>query len=369
MDPRGDEILLMQLANKRFLFPASVILLFTLASLAACELVLRLLGLGFGHAPLVSDPILHHAHPRNYTFVAHIPSGEYGGHVVRYDGEGYVTDPDHRPRPEKARGVYRAAFMGDSFVEALQVSYADSFVGRLADYGSGQTVVRNFGVSSYSPIFYVLQWRQVAERFKPTRVFVLLFSNDPGTDRYMAKQGTYSRGALQALPGPGRGWLTSQLRRLYVARLFRRTQLKLQWIAQHADEDLSRTVGGYVEENPDITEPTTGSLKELQLGAERNEAQLVLLAVPSKYRIVNEGMLDQNEKGPEFSEKVGVWAKANGIQFLDLVVPFQRATRDGISCFLEEGHFTSAGHQVVADAIRAYFPALFGEEMRKHLSM
>ena len=71
--------------------------------------------------------------------------------------------------------------MGDSFIEATQVSYPDSFVGRLAKYGSARTVVRNFGVTSYSPIFYVLQWRHHVKRFRPTHVFVLLFSNDPDT--------------------------------------------------------------------------------------------------------------------------------------------------------------------------------------------
>ena len=71
---------------------------------------------------------------------------------------------------------------------------------------------------------------------------------------------------------------------------------------------------------------------------------------------------DPAESDPEFSDKVAGWANANGIQFIDLVEPCERATDQGVSCFFEEDiHFRASGHHVVADSIRAYFPELFGE--------
>ena len=43
--------------------------------------------------------------------------------------------------------------MGDSFTEAGQVAYANSFVGLLDASAKGVATVKNYGVSSYSPLF------------------------------------------------------------------------------------------------------------------------------------------------------------------------------------------------------------------------
>ena len=58
--------------------------------LVAVEVTLRAMGMGFGNSPMEPDPVLHHVHPRNYTFVQQHPSGELGGFEIEYNREGRV---------------------------------------------------------------------------------------------------------------------------------------------------------------------------------------------------------------------------------------------------------------------------------------
>jgi len=95
----------------------------------AAELTLRATQFGFLNAPTVSDPVVHHVHPRNYFFRSYDPGGEFGGHLIRYDGEGRRVDLS----PTGAAGAREArlALVGDSFVEAVQVPYEKSIAGLL----------------------------------------------------------------------------------------------------------------------------------------------------------------------------------------------------------------------------------------------
>ena len=120
----------------------------SLIGVVLAELGLRVIGLGYSNSPPISDPVLHHKHPPDYESVSFTPSGEYGGHRVRYDSQGLVSDPDGDREAEAAPGPrFRVAFMGDSFVEALQVPWASSFVGLLGGRVEDQALVKNFGVT------------------------------------------------------------------------------------------------------------------------------------------------------------------------------------------------------------------------------
>src|SRR5687767_13478954 len=101
-----------------------------LIALAGVEIALRILGIGYGNSPIESDPVIHHVHPRNYTFVQHHPSGELGGFEITYNSEGRVFS-GAADAGTSTPGDCRIAFMGDSFTEAGQVPYAESFVGTL----------------------------------------------------------------------------------------------------------------------------------------------------------------------------------------------------------------------------------------------
>ncbi len=54
------------------------------------EIALRAMNMGFGNSPMEPDPVLHHVHPKNYSFVQQHPSGELGGFEIEYNAEGRV---------------------------------------------------------------------------------------------------------------------------------------------------------------------------------------------------------------------------------------------------------------------------------------
>jgi len=129
------------------------------------------------------DPYLHHVHPKNYSFVQQHPSGELGGFQIRYDADGRVVrnTPLALDIPKNAAPC-RIALMGDSFTEAGQVPFEASFAGLLEEAARRSCEVRNYGVRSYSPAIYLVQWTRDVQPWHPTHVFLLLFGNDVRED-------------------------------------------------------------------------------------------------------------------------------------------------------------------------------------------
>lgn len=83
----------------------------------------------------------------------------------------------------KPKGVYRIAVLGDSYAEAMQVEFRDTFWWRLqealepcAAKGGRQVEVLNFGVSGYGTAQELLQLESTAIRYEPDLV-LLAFTN------------------------------------------------------------------------------------------------------------------------------------------------------------------------------------------------
>jgi lysophospholipase L1-like esterase len=338
-------------------FKLVLISLSTLFALAIAEVALRVAGMGFGHSPLWSDPVLHHVHPRDYRFRLDVPTtDEIAQHDVYYDRNGEVADPAAPMRvPVSPR--YRVALMGDSFVEANQVPWRESFAGRLTRSGGETTYVRNYGVAGYSPIIYRLLWRNRVDQFHPTHVFVLLSGNDVRDDNgYGAIATRDAAGNVVGVPGPSDLFLLRLMRHSYVIRFFEMMRLKLLWAWLHRGQSAAqRVIGGDVEENPEITPQTSQYVLDLAGGVTASGAQFVLMAVPSRYRLHH-----PNEPGPEFSDRWRAWAAQHGVTFVDLTGPFHAAYARGINpFFVLDGHINANGHALVAEAIRARYPELF----------
>jgi hypothetical protein len=324
----------------------------------AVEVTLRAMGMGFGNSPMEPDPVLHHVHPRNYTFVQQHPSGELGGFEIEYDGEGRVFRGSKAPAigPDSPTGC-RVALMGDSFTEAGQVPFAASFAGRLEEAGRRTCEVRNYGVRSYSPAIYLVQYTTVVRTWKPTHVFVLVFGNDVREDvTYMGTSVKGPDGWPTAIQGPSDGWLFSQLRQLYAARFARMVAMRLSWEWDHRGID-QQQIGGVIEENPELPEMTKNLLLELNRRVQADGAELILMSVPSRYRLMGDGSVKVDE---DFHHKVKTWALASGVRFLDLFDAFARASRPETPLFFRQDiHFTEEGNALTAAVIARSYPQLF----------
>jgi hypothetical protein len=325
--------------------------------LVAVEVTLRAMGMGFGNSPMEPDPVLHHVHPRNYSFVQQHPSGELGGFEIEYDGDGRVYRGSKAAPIGPSGAACRVALMGDSFTEGGQVPFAASFAGKLEEAGRSACEVRNYGVRSYSPAIYLVQYSQVVRQWKPTHVFLLVFGNDVREDvTYMSTAVKGADGWPVAIRGPSDGWLFSQLRQLYTARFARMVGMRLSWEWDHRGID-QQVIGGLVEENPELPELTKNLLLEINRRVHADGAELVLMSVPSRYRLMGDGTIRVDE---DFHHKVKTWAASAGVTFLDLDEPFARGSRpDTPLFFVKDIHFTEEGHALAAATIARNYPQLF----------
>jgi hypothetical protein len=336
-----------------------------MVALLAAEMALRLAGMGFGNSPMEPDAYLHHVHPRNYKFVQQHPSGELGGFEVEYNGDGRVFRGTHAApvTPPGATPPCKIALMGDSFTEGGQVPFDRSFAGLLESAARERCEVRNYGTRSYSPAIYLVQWTRDVQPWRPDVVFLLLFGNDVREDfNYLQTSSRDERGMPTAIHGPGGGWLLTQLRKLYVARFARMVALRAQWAWEHGGEE-QWTVGGVVEENPEWGGETPALLKEIDRRVKTAGSRLVVMAVPSRYRLMGDGKIKVEG---DFHQTVKEFTAQNGIEFLDLFVPFERASKAGFPLFfLKDIHYAEEGHRVTAATIARAFPDYFthGQEI------
>lgn len=339
----------------KFLFRLAAIGISLLVATVFAEIGLRAMNMGFGNSPMEPDPVLHHVHPKNYSFIQQHPSGELGGFEIEYNAEGRVYRGGAAGTTEPVNARCRIALMGDSFTEAGQVPFAESFAGRLEATAPG-CAVRNYGTRSYSPAIYLVQWSTVIEQWKPTHAFVLVFGGDVREDlAYLTNATLDARGFPTAIHGPDDGWLVAQLRRSYVARFVRMVSQRANWAWTHRDEE-QWTIGGIVEEHPEWAGPTPRLIEELNRRVAAAGTRLTLMVVPSRYRMMGDGKVPLSS---DLHDTVAAWAKERRIGFLDLNTPFERESRAGKPLFfLQDIHFTKDGHKVVADAIAQQHPEL-----------
>lgn len=343
----------------RRLLPAAIAIFAGLAvAVIIGEIIIRALGIGYGHSPHISDPVLHHRHPPNYIFTAQHPSGEYGGHKVYYDEKGLVALPRLIDEPILQTADRRIAFMGDSFVEATQVVYLDSFVGRLHYSCRTGSTVKNYGTSTYSPLLYLLQWKNDVAIFKPTHVFLLLTAGDMREDKTYSRKAVYSEEKkILAIPGPGNNAWKIRLRKSYFIRFIRKCYLRIRWILKNRNKEKQQIAGNYVEEDTDISELSAGYILNLADRIEKSGAKFTLMAVPSKYRLESGKYSTGNL---EFSDKWRMWAREHSIDFLDIVPAFRSSYEKGVKLYFEHDiHFNNKGHEVVAGVIKDRYPEYF----------
>lgn len=341
---------------RKILFRLAAIGVSALLAVAVAEAGLRLMNMGFGNSPMEPDQVLHHVHPKNYSFIQQHPSGELGGFEIEYNSEGRVYRGRAAKSAEPANADCRIALMGDSFVEAGQVPFAESFPG-LLEAAAPTCAVRDYGTRSYSPAIYLVQWTRVIAPWKPTHVFVLVFGGDIREDvDYLTVADLDAQGFPTAIHGPDDGWLFAQLRRSYVARFVRMVWQRADWARLHGGEP-QWTIGGIVEEHPEWSGPTPRLIEELNRRVTANGGHLTVMVVPSRYRMMGDGKVPLTS---DLHDTVGEWAKARRIDFLDLNTSFERESRAGKALFFRQDiHFTKDGHRVVADTIAQQHPELF----------
>lgn len=316
------------------------------------ELLLRVLGIGYGNAPIESSKTLHHVHPKNYKYYVHDPAGEYGGFVVIYDEFRYRVS-DERPEQQSNSVQRKIYFLGDSFTEATQVNWRDSFVGKV---GNGEHVfVRNMGVSSYSPLFYMVQLRRELADLRDADVVLQLFENDFSTDSdLVGKANSSDIRAINSIDGGDSSLAIKLLRYSYVARLVRKVHLQISFLLNPA----SQTVGfrkeidsaSYREGSAAARQFSFKLISQIKEFCNLRSIKLHLMIIPNKT------LSRSNEccVNDWLHEEVKVFSKQNGIAFIDLADEFQNVGNQQDLFFSKDIHLTVAGHDAVYRALKAH---------------
>lgn len=313
------------------------------------EIILRIMGIGYGSAPHNPDPIYHHVNPKSYEFTVHDPNNEFGGHNVYYDQFGHRYNPI-KNRTEKSKT--RWLFLGDSFTASTATKYEDSFVG-IIEMKNQNVQVINFGTSSYSPVLYyllikneILSWQNF-----PSLICIQLYSNDIRDDKNYLKQANFNDdGELIGIDGRKSNWYIQLLRKSYFIRLIRKSQLTLQFLMQdHSGENVN-IVGNYVEDMPRLKNTFSEYyLIEISKLLKTSNIKFILTAIPSKYQCVK-----KNFKGTIiFSDQVKNWSKENNIEFVDATKAFKEhvLSEKPLPFYKNDIHLNELGNELMANEL------------------
>jgi lysophospholipase L1-like esterase len=339
--------------------------------LGLLEIALRTFELGFGESPLLFDQKIHHRHPTNYVYRRKDEGyGEFGGFLIEYDDIGRTIDPERRIVFDPARHKRTVAVMGDSMVEAGQVPYPDGFVGLLNRRAAPDVFAVNWGVSTYSPMLYRVQWLNQVARSKPELVLMMLYSNDVEDDGRYAKTATYDADGLPiAVAGPPDNFVVNAARHIYVARLVRVAWRTLDFLLVPQRDERTRTmgpIGGFIELSPEMSPLTDKVLQGIVKEVRASGARFVLTAIPSKYVIMTG---DRSKAEQQWAANVKRWAETHRVEYIDLRPPFEayataRKESDPRLFFHYDIHPNETGHRLIANTIARALPEYFPQPQK-----
>ena len=317
-------------------------------ALILAELALRIMGMGFGNSPMESHPRLHHLHPTNYSYVVHDPAGEYGGHRIYLDHEGYRV-PDPEIEVSELKPIRKLAFLGDSFTEGNELAWKDSFIG-LIQKANPDVAVRNFGVSSYSPMQYLAQTRKELVDYKPTDVILQLYSNDFDSDwEYLAKANSQNLDELHSINGDGRKMVVALLRHSYLARLVRKIQLQINFLIHAPAEPTPFPEEALYFDEVALNKRQLTYAAILKISDEVNKqgANFYLMMIPNK----GLAMKGQCCKTDRLYQEIASFAKKNKINMIELDKAFEQSKNQRTLFFPRDIHLTKNGNAELATTI------------------
>lgn len=346
----------------RYLKNILTILFSTLFTLVFLEITFRVFDLGYGNAPLERSEYYHHEHPKNYSFLSHIPTGEYGGFKVYYDERGYRVINSKSSSFIEKDSENSIVFMGDSFTEANQVPYEDTFVHRISNTLKVKTI--NLGVSSYSPIIYLQQVKKDLQKVKSKIIILQIFRNDFANDVEYQNFAVYSSNEIIRINGGKKNKLISFLRQSYLLRFLRKSQLLIKELIKNRKnmtkaEQINFNDMVFYENNikEELIKKTSNTIKniELELKKINEDKQLIVFMIPSGSLSKVGKCCDQDKVYKKFMNEM---IKRN-IAFIDTSPYFKNYPYQSNLFFKKDIHLTAEGHKIIAKALENEIKKIF----------
>ena len=344
----------------RRLLPRIALLLATcLLLFGAAEVVTRL---AFPPASFGDDPALAGKYHPNRTL--HYLSHQDGYDVtVRFNSLG-MRDREHPL--EKPAGARRVLVLGDSFMEAKQVAYEESFpavLGRALS-ASGEVEVLNTGHAGFGAAEEYLVMKQFGVPRRPDLVVQAFFMNDVGDDLAVLGELVWSATGLPVKmveEGPHSLFWT------YVGDQWRRMPFMRDTKVVRRDElgDLARDPfailrGDIDRRNEADWARTLGSVEATAALARRIGAGYLLVVIPLAQQVdpqlagaVAEAWYLEADKINLLPQKhLAEFGLEKGVAVMDLL-PVLATHKDERLYFEHDGHWTARAHQLAAEAVAA----------------
>jgi hypothetical protein len=161
--------------RKYWLFALVAVLLSSTLTLAGIELVLRFLPVATGMLgmPVTESSPLYHFEP-NSGFVYSNGWNLDGANRGHINNAGFVNDQDY----VKSAETPLLAVVGDSFIEAVVVPYAQTLQGRLAAALPGELRVYSFGTAGAPLSQYLMLARHAVDEYGAQAVVISVVFND-----------------------------------------------------------------------------------------------------------------------------------------------------------------------------------------------
>lgn len=329
----------------------------------------------------VPDPILHHVHRPNSNYLEEQELDKFEPVMVRFNSLGLREEREIDR--EKHDNEFRILLLGDSFVEARQVSYdatvSQQLEGRLNNWarrrGCGRTYVAiNAGVSGYSPSLEYLYLIHRGVSLKPDLVILFFAFNDVTDDfHYRGTMTRDDRGLpLRVMPAGNWPmlsynwirWVVLQSRLLELARVsFGRLGSGGGTYAFAKERSLTRNALAifkkeYDDSEVEAWEETKEYLAGIQGTLERVGIPFVLVVIPSppqvnavQWRIgkVKWGMkADDVIESTKMQDVLADHSRRHKTYFVDLLPAFKANSR--VKLFYDyDGHWTPEGNGLAAE--------------------
>lgn len=304
------------------------------------------------------------------------------------NSHGYVgKEYDYEKSPE----VWRAIMLGDSMVEAMQVTPEDNFTSlveqKLNDQSEGNYEVINMGVSNFGTVRSYLNLVNYGLKYNPDLVFYALAVTNDMSDNYMEQEEDATRNKSQStsLKQRFKAFLINHSEfALYVRNKtntsvpLRKFFTKLGVISEYKniihEEDPTKELPIkyhiYAQEDTDLFtlewDKTKEYINKIKTTLETKGIDFVIVLIPARDQIYE----DSWEKVKESFEALNMYdldlAKPQRvlkdyfdkeeIKYLDLYPVLKQASIDDEErlYFIIDGHFAPRGHQVTGQAIYGF---------------
>ncbi len=289
----------------------------------------------------------------------------------RINNQGWNSPYDYHP--EKSPGLYRIATVGDSFVEALQVDYDQSFTYLLEDRLNQKNPVKKFQTYSFGQTGANLMqnlavFKNISKVYKPDVAIIVLIHNDflesfegfGRVDHYTLRQQGNRFDAIRPHPASTMS-IKRILRKSALVRYLLLNQQVLEryrfirsWIPGNKGKKDAKVslekAKSFSREN--YLNMLSFLFEEFKKAAKLSNTKLLFVMNTARFpsQVEAQGAETSIARFNDYSRQT---AERLGLEFLDLTRVFQESwDKEGQPHVWEiDNHWNQKGHQMVADAL------------------